>query len=150
MTNLSRILPLLTLVIAVSALVLALWPIVADAPWEDGVQEDLTGATVEPTPIIPDIGPGLTEKLIFGLVEEYAYYDNKNPGSQCISDNGVHTTWLRDRWPDFEFSFDPHYGGITGNSKWVMKTSGKYCHGVEVFLIDDETGEMTYGGSSLD
>ena len=39
MTNFSRILPLLTLVIAVAALVLALWPVVGDAPWEYGVTE---------------------------------------------------------------------------------------------------------------
>ena len=39
MTRITRILPVLTFVIAVVALVLALWPVVADAPWEDGVTE---------------------------------------------------------------------------------------------------------------
>ena len=37
MTRLTPILLGLTFVIAVAALVLALWPVVADAPWEDGV-----------------------------------------------------------------------------------------------------------------
>ena len=39
MTKLTPILLGLTFVIAVAALVLALWPVVADAPWEDGVTE---------------------------------------------------------------------------------------------------------------
>ena len=39
MTRLTPILLGLTFVIAVAALVLALWPVVADAPWEDGVTE---------------------------------------------------------------------------------------------------------------
>ena len=39
MTRLTPILLGLTFVIAVAALVLALWPVVADAPWEDGVVE---------------------------------------------------------------------------------------------------------------
>ena len=39
MANLSRIRPVLTFVMSVAALVLALWPVVADAPWEDGVTE---------------------------------------------------------------------------------------------------------------
>ena len=39
MTRLTPILLGLTLVIAVAALILALWPVVADAPWEDGVTE---------------------------------------------------------------------------------------------------------------
>ncbi len=30
---------LVTLVVAVAALVLALWPVVADAPWENGLTE---------------------------------------------------------------------------------------------------------------
>ena len=37
MTRITPILLGLTFVIAVAALVLALWPVVADAPWEDGV-----------------------------------------------------------------------------------------------------------------
>ena len=39
MTRRTPILLGLTFVIAVAALVLALWPVVADAPWEDGVTE---------------------------------------------------------------------------------------------------------------
>jgi len=39
MTRLNPILLCLTFVIAVAALVLALWPVVADTPWEDGVAE---------------------------------------------------------------------------------------------------------------
>ena len=39
MPRLTPILLGLTFVIAVAALVLALWPVVADAPWEDGVTE---------------------------------------------------------------------------------------------------------------
>ena len=39
MTRFTPILLGLTFVIAVAALVLALWPVVADAPWEDGVTE---------------------------------------------------------------------------------------------------------------
>ena len=39
MARLTPILLGLTFVIAVAALVLALWPVVADAPWEDGVTE---------------------------------------------------------------------------------------------------------------
>ena len=31
---------LVTLVVAVAALVLALWPVVADAPWENGLTEE--------------------------------------------------------------------------------------------------------------
>ena len=41
-TKMARLTPMLlglTFVIAVAALVLALWPVVADAPWEDGVTE---------------------------------------------------------------------------------------------------------------
>ena len=37
MTRLTPIILGLTFVLAVAALVLALWPVVADAPWEDGV-----------------------------------------------------------------------------------------------------------------
>jgi len=37
MADLSRIRPVLTFVMSVAALVLALWPVVADAPCEDGV-----------------------------------------------------------------------------------------------------------------
>ena len=37
MTRITRILPVLTFVIAVVALVLALWPVVGDAPWEPDV-----------------------------------------------------------------------------------------------------------------
>jgi len=39
MTRLTPILLGLTFVLAVAALVLALWPVVADAPWEDEVTE---------------------------------------------------------------------------------------------------------------
>ena len=39
MTRFATILLGLTFVISVAALVLALWPVVADAPWEDGVTE---------------------------------------------------------------------------------------------------------------
>ena len=39
MARLTPMLLGLTFVIAVAALVLALWPVVADAPWEDGVTE---------------------------------------------------------------------------------------------------------------
>jgi len=39
MTRLAPILLGLTFVMSVAALVLALWPVVADAPWEDGVTE---------------------------------------------------------------------------------------------------------------
>ena len=39
MARLTPILLGLTFVIAVAALVLALWPVVSDAPWEDGVTE---------------------------------------------------------------------------------------------------------------
>ena len=39
MSRFATILLGLTFVIAVAALVLALWPVVADAPWEDGVTE---------------------------------------------------------------------------------------------------------------
>ena len=37
MTKPTPIIPGLTFVLAVAALVLALWPVVSDAPWEDGV-----------------------------------------------------------------------------------------------------------------
>ena len=37
MTRLTPIILGLTFVLAVAALVLALWPLVSDAPWEDGV-----------------------------------------------------------------------------------------------------------------
>ena len=39
MARLTPVLLGLMFVIAVAALVLALWPVVADAPWEDGVTE---------------------------------------------------------------------------------------------------------------
>ena len=39
MTKPTPIIPGLTFVLAVAALVLALWPVVSDAPWEDGVTE---------------------------------------------------------------------------------------------------------------
>ena len=37
---------LVTLVVAVAALVLALWPVVADAPWEDGLTEEQIYETI--------------------------------------------------------------------------------------------------------
>jgi len=42
MTRITRSLPVLTFMIAVAALVVALWPVWADAPWEDRMQD--TGA----------------------------------------------------------------------------------------------------------
>ena len=39
MNRFATILLGLTFVISVAALVLALWPVVSDAPWEDGVTE---------------------------------------------------------------------------------------------------------------
>ena len=39
MTRFASILLGLTFVIAVAALVLALWPVVAEAPWDDGITE---------------------------------------------------------------------------------------------------------------
>jgi len=39
MSNFTRILLGLTCALAVAAFVLALWPVVADAPWEGGITE---------------------------------------------------------------------------------------------------------------
>ena len=39
MTRITRILPVLTFMISVAVLVLALWQVVGDAPWEDRVTE---------------------------------------------------------------------------------------------------------------
>ena len=133
-----------TLAVSVTALALVLWLVVTE-PWDDSVgqmQGDVPEVTVEPVPI--DRAPLLTPKLIFGLLEQYASFDSRKPGWKCLSDNKLNIGWFEERWPELVISFNPHHGYVTGNAKWAIKATGRHCDGVEVFLIDDITAEVTY------
>ena len=41
------------------------------------------------------------------------------------------------------------FQGLFGDS-WIIEVTGNACRAIETWHIDDETGEVTYGGSSLD
>ena len=135
-----------TLAVSIAALVLVLWLVVTE-PWvadEGTYTEKETPLTINPEPTPTVIEPKLTSKLIFGLLEEYGA-SSKHDGWECLTANPYRTSnmWVR-RFPDLVINFEPHYRHINVPT-WVIRASGKHCEGVEVFLIGDETGEVTYG-----
>ena len=42
------------------------------------------------------------------------------------------------------------YYPLSQNDYWIAEASGNNCRGIESWKIDDDTGTVTYLGSSLD